>query len=33
MQLEVYVANSGAIKAYGKSGYDKLILTMRKGLD
>ncbi len=33
MQLEVYVANSGAIKAYEKSGYDELILTMRKGLD
>jgi GNAT superfamily N-acetyltransferase len=32
MQLEVYVANPGAIKAYKKSGYGELILTMRKGL-
>jgi len=32
MQLEVYVKNIAAIKAYEKSGYDALILTMRKGL-
>ena len=33
MQLEVYVENKAAIKAYEKSGYSALILTMRKGLD
>lgn len=32
MQLEVYVDNIGAIRAYEKSGYSRLILTMRKGL-
>jgi GNAT superfamily N-acetyltransferase len=32
MQLEVYVENAGAISAYEKSGYSRLILTMRKGL-
>lgn len=32
MQLEVYVDNVGAIRAYEKSGYNALILTMRKGL-
>jgi GNAT superfamily N-acetyltransferase len=32
MQLEVYGANAAAIKAYEKSGYAGLILTMRKGL-
>jgi ribosomal protein S18 acetylase RimI-like enzyme len=32
MQLEVYVDNAGAIRAYEKSGYSRLILTMRKGL-
>jgi len=32
MQLEVYVKNAAAIKAYEKSGYDALLLTMRKGL-
>lgn len=32
MQLEVYVENAAAIKAYEKSGYYPLILTMRKGL-
>jgi GNAT superfamily N-acetyltransferase len=32
MQLEVYVDNLGAIRAYEKSGYKALILTMRKGL-
>ena len=31
MRLEVYTANSAAIKAYEKSGYNALILTMRKG--
>ena len=30
MRLEVYAGNSAAIKAYEKSGYDALILTMRK---
>ena len=33
MQLEVYVENVAAIKAYEKSGYAALILTMRKGLE
>src|SRR5688572_28675247 len=32
MQLEVYVDNAAARKAYEKSGYNALILTMRKGL-
>ena len=32
MQLEVYVKNAAAIKAYEKSGYSPLILTMRRGL-
>jgi GNAT superfamily N-acetyltransferase len=32
MRLEVYVENAGAIKAYEKSGYAGLVLTMRKGL-
>ena len=32
MQLEVYAENIAARKAYEKSGYDGLILTMRKGL-
>lgn len=32
MQLEVYVDNIGAIRAYEKAGYSRLILTMRKGL-
>jgi GNAT superfamily N-acetyltransferase len=32
MQLEVYVENAGAVRAYEKSGYSRLILTMRKGL-
>ena len=32
MQLEVYVQNAAARRAYEKSGYDALILTMRKGL-
>ena len=31
LQLEVYVENAAAIKAYEKSGYDGLILRMRKG--
>ena len=33
MQLEVYFDNGAAIKAYEKSGYAPLILTMRRGLD
>jgi len=33
MQLEVYVDNVAAIKAYEKAGYSRLILTMRKGLE
>ncbi len=32
MQLEVYAENAGAIRAYEKSGYSALILTMRKEL-
>ena len=32
MQLEVYCENGGAIKAYERSGYNSLILTMRKGI-
>jgi GNAT superfamily N-acetyltransferase len=32
MQLEVYVQNEGAIRAYEKSGYSGLILQMRKHL-
>ena len=32
MQLEVYAENIAARKAYEKSGYDELILTMRKSL-
>jgi GNAT superfamily N-acetyltransferase len=32
MQLEVYTANAAALKAYEKSGYDALLLTMRKAL-
>jgi GNAT superfamily N-acetyltransferase len=32
MQLEVYVENTAAIRAYEKSGYTGLILQMRKGL-
>lgn len=32
MQLEVYAANSAAVKAYEKAGYEGLILTMRKAL-
>jgi GNAT superfamily N-acetyltransferase len=32
MQLEVYFDNAAALKAYEKSGYAPLILTMRKGL-
>jgi GNAT superfamily N-acetyltransferase len=32
MQLEVYADNVGAIKAYEKSGYSGLLLTMRKAL-
>ena len=32
MQLEVYFDNAAAIKAYEKSGYSPLILTMRRGL-
>jgi GNAT superfamily N-acetyltransferase len=33
MQLEVYIENATARRAYEKSGYNSLILTMRKGLD
>ena len=33
MQLEVYAANAAALKAYEKSGYDALLVTMRKGLN
>ena len=32
MQLEVYVENVGAIKAYEKSGYKTSLVTMRKAL-
>ncbi|HUR99388.1 MAG TPA: GNAT family N-acetyltransferase [Pyrinomonadaceae bacterium] len=32
MQLEVYVQNAGAIKAYEKAGYKGVILEMRKSL-
>jgi len=32
MRLEVYASNSAAIKAYEKSGYSSLTLTMRKDL-
>ena len=32
MQLEVYAANAAAVRAYEKSGYKALILTMRRGL-
>ena len=32
MQLEVYAENAPAIRAYEKSGYKALILTMRRGL-
>ena len=32
MQLEVYADNAAAIRAYEKSGYKSLILTMRRGL-
>jgi len=32
MQLEVYADNIGAIKAYEKSGYRSVLLTMRKAL-
>ncbi len=32
MQLEVYADNAIAIKAYEKSGYSSVIVTMRKGL-
>ena len=33
LQLEVYGANTAAITAYEKSGYEGLILLMRKGLE
>ena len=32
MELEVYAENAAATKAYEKSGYNSLILTMRKSL-
>lgn len=32
MRLEVYADNPAAIRAYEKSGYRSLLLTMRKGL-
>jgi len=32
LQLEVYVENTGAIRAYEKSGYGPLIVTMRREL-
>ncbi|HKP69215.1 MAG TPA: GNAT family N-acetyltransferase [Pyrinomonadaceae bacterium] len=32
LQLEVYAANAGAVKAYEKSGYEGLILLMRKNI-
>ena len=32
MQLEVYAENVAAVRAYEKSGYSRLILTMRKEL-
>ena len=32
LRLEVYVANAPAIKAYEKTGYQTLTLTMRKAL-
>jgi len=32
VQLEVYVENAAAIRAYEKSGYTRHILEMRKGL-
>jgi GNAT superfamily N-acetyltransferase len=32
MRLEVYAENPAAIRAYEKSGYHSLLLTMRKGL-
>lgn len=32
MQLEVYTDNTGAIKAYEKSGYNAMLVTMRKKL-
>ena len=32
MKLEVYAENAAAVRAYEKSGYSGLILTMRKGL-
>ena len=32
LTLEVYAANAAAIKAYEKSGYEGLLLQMRKGL-
>lgn len=32
MQLEVYAGNAAALRAYEKSGYDSLLLTMRKSL-
>ena len=33
MKLEVYTENAAAVRAYSKSGYSRLILTMRKELD
>jgi GNAT superfamily N-acetyltransferase len=33
MRLEVYAENAGAIRAYEKSGYAKLLLEMRKRLN
>ena len=32
MQLEVYAGNAAALKAYEKSGYESLLITMRKSL-
>lgn len=32
MQLEVYAGNAAAVRAYEKSGYDSLLVTMRKSL-
>ena len=33
MQLEVYLQNAGAIRAYDKAGYTGNVLQMRKGLN
>jgi GNAT superfamily N-acetyltransferase len=32
IRLEVYASNAGAIRAYEKSGYERLVMEMRKGL-